>query len=309
MAAIYIDVRISGLRLPLLIVFLLALVTVLVKFRWRPISALLCLGCSVVVLLWWLSLKPSDIGNWQENVSRVAWAEVHGDDVTIHNVRNCDYRTEMDYSNCWSDRTVKLSHLQHVDLFFTTWGAPGIGHPILSFDFGDGQHIAFSIEARYKVGQGYSALLGLFRQYDLIFIAADERDVIRLRTNFRKDEEVFLYRGNLDAAVSRSIFESYIQYLNKLKNQPEWYNAITRNCTTTMDSAMAKDTTNAQPWNYQLLLNGTLDRLMYQRGRIVSDGLPFPELKRRAHINPAAQAAGNSPDYSALIRVDRPGFH
>jgi Domain of unknown function (DUF4105) len=308
MAALYIDVRLPALRLPLTILYAVVLVAILVKYKLSTRSALLCLACFCLVLAWWFSLKPTNQADWQPDVDRPAWVERNGDQLIIHNFRNCDYRTETDYSNCWNDRTENLSDLRGGDLFFTTWGVRWIGHPILSFQFGDGQHIAFSIEARYKGGQDYSALLGFFRQYELIFVVADERDLIRLRTNFRKDEEVFLYRTRMDPETARTIFSTYVEYLNQLKDRPEWYNAVTRNCTTAIDKQIAADIADPHPWNYQFLLNGTLDRLLYDRGRLVTDGLPFPELKSRAHINAAAKAADNSPAFSSLIRAGRPGF-
>ncbi len=307
-AALYIDFRVQALRIPVTVIYVVVVVVILLKVK-RPLLAVACcLASFCIVLVWWLSLKPSNDGDWQPDADRTAWIEINGDQVTIHNVRNCDYRTETDYSNCWSDRTVYLSQLRYVDLFFTTWGPKYIGHPILSFQFGDHDHIAFSIEARYKVGQSYSALLGFFRQYELIFITADERDVIRLRTNYRKDEQVFLYRTTVSADEARRIFLIYADYLDKLRDHPEWYNALTRNCTTTIDTQIAKDVKNPQPWNYQLLLNGTLDELLYERGRLVTGGFAFPELKQREHINLAGQAADGSPDWSALIRAGRVGF-
>jgi hypothetical protein len=262
-----------------------------------------------LVLAWWLSLEPSNRGNWQADVDRTAWAEIDGDRVTIHNFRNCDYRTEIEYTNCWGDRTVYLSQIGAADFFLTNWGIPFASHPIVSFQFGDhNEHVAFSIEARYKVGQSYSTFLGCFRQYGLIFVAADERDLIRLRTNYRKDEEVYLYRLNVRPESARAMFMTYVNYLNRLKDRPEWYNELTRNCTTTLQKQVASDLDNPQPWNYQYILNGTLDRLMYDRGRLVTGGLSFPELKQREHINAAAQAANSSPDFSALIRAGRVGF-
>jgi hypothetical protein len=308
MAAVYIDVRTPSLRIPLTILYAAILVVILARYKLHIRAVLLCFGCFCLVLGWWLNLKPTNIGAWQADVDRPAWVVLDGDRMIIHNLRNCDYRTETDYSNCWSDRTVNLSDLRGADLFFTTWGVPWIGHPILSFDFGDNQHVAFSIEARYKGDQAYSAILGFFRQYELIFVVADERDVIRLRTNFRKDEEVFLYHARLDSESARAIFLTYVRYLNQLKDHPEWYNALTRNCTTTLDKPISKEVANPQPWNYQFLVNGTLDELLYDRGRLVTDGLSFPQLKSRAHINADAKAADNSPDFSTLIRAGRPGF-
>lgn len=308
LAALYVDVRIAWLRIPAVFLYVVALIAIFWKVKAQRYRAALCLVAFCVVTAWWFSLKPTNVSDWEENVSRTASIEVKGDQVTIHNLRNCDYRTETDYSNCWSDRTVYLSQLRGVDLFFTTWGPKYIGHPILSFQFGDHDHICFSIEARYKLGQGYSAILGFFRQYELIFVTADERDVIRLRTNFRKDEEVRLYRTTLPPETARAFFFVYADYLNKLKDHPEWYNALTKNCTTTVDRQLAADLSNPQPWNYQILLNGTLDHLLYSRGRLVTGGLPFHELWEREHINAAGRAADGSPDWSERIREGRVGF-
>jgi len=308
MAALYVDVRLSALKVPLTIVYAVILLAIVIRYKLSIRSALLCLGCFCLVLTWWLNLEPINTARWLPDVDRLAWAQMGGDRVILHNFRNCDYQTETTYSNCWSDRTVHLSDLRGADLFFDTWGVPYIGHPIVSFWFQDGQHVAFSIEARYKEGQSYSAILGFFRQYELVFVVADERDVIRLRTNFRKDEDMFLYRTTVGPEAARAIFLTYLRYLNHLKDHPEWYNAVTRNCTTTLDKPISKEVTNPQPWNYQILLNGTLDELLYNRGRLVTDGLPFKELKSRAHINAAAKAADTSPDFSAIIRTNVPGF-
>jgi Domain of unknown function (DUF4105) len=305
-AAIYVDCRIPALRIPLTLIYLAILILVIVSTR--RYRALYCLICFCVVLLWWLSLKPSNEGNWRADVAKKAWAETTGDRITIHNVRNCDYSSETEFTNCWSDRTYNLSDLRAVDFFFVNWGVRWIGHPILSFDFGNNQHLAFSIEARYKEGQTYSAILGFFRQYTLIFIAADERDVIRLRTNYRKDEEVYMYRTNASPEIARRFFSTYVDYLNRLRDHPEWYNAVTKNCTTALDSQLSADLPTQNPWTFRLLLNGTLDELLYERRRLVTGGLPFPELKQRQHINPFAHTVNQSLDFSALIRAGRVGF-
>ena len=306
--ALYVDLRIPALRIPVALIYVLGIASMVFKFRRSARAPALVLAGFCVVLAWWLSLKPSNDGNWQSDNDRTAWAEMDGDRVTIHNLRNCDYRTETDYTNCWGDRTLFLSQIRAVDLFLTNWGIRFASHPIISFQFGDDEHVAFSIEARYKVGQAYSTFLGCFRQYELIFVTADERDVIRLRTNYRKDEEVSLYRFRGNPDVARAMFLTYVANLNKLKAHPEWYNQVTRNCTTAIDRQLVADVNNPQPWNYQILLNGTLDELLYDRGRLVTDGLPFPELKQREHINAAAKAADHSPEFSALIRAGRIGF-
>ena len=305
-AALYVDCRIASLRIVLVGIYLVVLILLTVRTgRWRALSSFICF---CVVLVWWLTLKPSDSGNWRPDVARRAWAEIAGERITLHNVRNCEYRSEMEFTNCWSDRTFNLSTLRGADFFFVNWGVRWIGHPIVSFDFGDSQHLAFSIEARYKAGQTYSAVLGFFRQYELIFIAADERDVIRLRTNYRKDEEVYMYRTNVPPAIARKFFLTYIVYLNHLRDHPEWYNAVAKNCTTTLTGQLSADLPKPKPWSYRLLLNGTLDELLYERGRLVTDGLPFAELKKREHINPYARTVGQSPNFSDLIREGRVGF-
>ncbi len=128
-----------------------------------------------------------------------------------------------------------LANLSGIDLFITWWGPTLIAHPIVSFDFGSQGHVPMSIETRDVVGQSYSAVRGFFRQYALIYIVTDERDVVRLRTNFRKDEEVYIFRTTVKPELSRKIFLDYLQRVNDLHQQPEWYNAITNNCTTNID--------------------------------------------------------------------------
>jgi len=306
-AALYIDIRISILRIPVTLLFVVVIAAILWKAprRWKPVFVL---AAFCLVVTWWFTLQPTNAGPWQENVSRTTEIHINGDIVSIHNFRNCDYRSETVYSNCWGDLTVNLSHLRAVDFFLTNWGIPYVSHPIISFDFGDNQHVAFSIEARYRPGQDYSTLLGFFRQYDLVFITAAESDVMRLRTNFRKKEEVYLYRTTTTPEIARAIFLTYAAYLNKLRDDPEWYNALTRNCTTTLDRQIAENIPNPKPWSYRLLVNGSLDELLYSRGRFVSNGLAFPALKAQAHINPVAHTVTDPAQFSAIIRQGRVGF-
>ena len=182
-AALYFDFPVAKLRLPLIALYLLAIVVVWIASR-RYSSALITAAVGfVVILVWWLSLQPSQSGDWQADNQNTGWAEVNGDQVIIHDFRNCAYTTEEDYTCAWETRSYNLSKRKHLDIAITWWGSPWIAHPILSFDFGDQGHVAMSIETRDLAGQSYSAIRGFFRQYRLIYIAADERDVIRLRTN------------------------------------------------------------------------------------------------------------------------------
>ncbi len=273
--------------------------------RWWPKLAIFG-GWFALVLTWWLALKPTNLGDWQPDVAQLAWAEVNGDEVTLHNVRNCEYRSEEDFTPHWETRQLRLSHLTGIDIAVTYWGSPWMAHPILSFQFSDAAPLCFSIETRKQAGQSYSAIGGLYRQFELIYIAADERDVIRLRSNFRKDEQVYLYHSVATPAEARLRLGEYLSALNDLRANPRWYNAITTNCTTAIRQQHPAG--ERMPWDWRLLVNGKADELMYENRSIATGGLPFAELKRRALINPAARAANQAPDFSARIREGRPGL-
>lgn len=305
-AALYVDGP-AGWQIALAGLYAAFILVALILARGQLRRLAVCLAGFAVVLVWWLSISPSNDRNWQADVDRTAWAEFNGDTVTINNLRNFDYRSETDFDPRWETRTYDLAKLQGIDLFITFWGSPWIAHPILSFRFADGNHVAISVETRKVVGQEYSAIRGFFRQYELIYIVADERDVIRLRTNYRVGEEVYLYRSTSTPAAARDVFMDYLRSVNALHAQPQFYNAITSNCTSNIRVHTAAAPGSLPPWDWRLLLNGKSDEFAYQYGRLAGD-LPFDELKRRAHINDAARAADQDPDFSARIRADRPGF-
>jgi Domain of unknown function (DUF4105) len=278
-----------------------ALTLVFVRPLWRKIAVVALLFG--VVLAWWLTLSPTNDSDWQPDVAEKAWADIEGDEVTLHNVRNCDYRTETDYTPHWETRTVRVSQIAGIDVAINYWGSPWIAHPIASFQFTDAPPLCFSIETRKKLGQSYSTIGGLYRQYELIYIVADERDVIRVRTNYRK-EDVYLYHTTLSPQRARERFFEYINTLNALRNKPRWYNAITTNCTTSIRTQHPPK--ERVPWDWRILLNGKGDELMYERHAIVTGGLPFAELKARSLIDARARAANDSPDFSQLIREGLP---
>lgn len=304
-AALYFDVRIAWLRLPAILIYLASVVGLSLRCNCFKRRVQACCACFLVVLGWWLLLKPSNQGNWQADVSRLAYAKIQGDHITIYNTRSCDYRAEFDYNCEWPTREVDISQIRGLDLFVDYWGSPWIAHTILSFDLGNGKHVAFSIEARKQVGQSYSAIRGFFRQFTLISVASDEQDVVRLRTNYRQGEDLYLYHTAATPAFARSLFLDYIHFTNNLHDHPQWYNALTSNCTTEIFTLKTMAT---QPRNWTVLLNGKGDEAQYREGNIAGDGLPFDELKRRAYINPAAKAADQDPNFSERIREGRPGF-
>lgn len=268
--------------------------------RWKKATLL----PSMLVLCWWLSLKPSNHRHWQPDVERTATAEIHGDVVTFHNVRNFIYRTETDYTPRWESREVHLSHLAGLDVAINYWGSPWMAHPIACFRFTDSPPICFSIETRKEVGESYSAIGGIYRQYELSYIIADERDVVRVRTNYRTGEDVYLYRLSMPVEQARQLFLQYIKAANTLSEQPRWYNAITTNCTTSIREQRAES--ERLPWDWRMLVNGKGDEMMYERGQLITSGLSFPELKARSRINDWAKAADSSPNFSEEIRRHLP---
>jgi len=310
-AALSFDVKRGGPRLLAVSGFILITSAAFIFISRYSVRSIASATCCFIVLFWWLSLRPSNEGNWQPDVSRLASAEVNGDSVVIHNVRNCKYRTEFDYTCQWETRSFDLANLRGIDAYFVNWGSPWIAHTMISFDFGNDQYVTFSIETRKKIGQSYSAIRGFFRQYEIIYIVADERDVVRLRTNYRVGEEVYLYHLKTSPDRARARFLEYVGRINDLYQHPEWYNALTKNCTTSIfaqrDSSHADD--RKISWlDWQILLNGKLDEKAYREGAFVGD-LPFETLKSRAHINEAARALGDDPEFSRRIREGRPGFN
>lgn len=309
-AALYFDLSFSRLRLLTPILYLAVIAAMLYVAKTSLLKMRACLAGFLVVLFCWLSLKPSNDRQWQKNDSQTPWAEIDGDRVTIHNFRNCNYRPESDYTCEWLTKTVLLSQLRGIDVFVTYWGSPWIAHPIVSFQFGDNDYVATSIETRDQVGQGYSAIRGFFRQYELLYVFADERDLVRLRTNYRKDEDVHLFHTTAGPAWSRLLFLQYMQQANKLREHPKWYNAATDNCTTNIFTQMAatgKLPVGSSLHDWWILLNGRGPEILYRNGNFAGN-LPFPELMKRAYINPVAQTLNDAPDFSRRIRLNRPGF-
>jgi len=285
------------------ILFVIALLAIVILVRGKLLKLATIFGAFAVVVLWWFTLKPSNNRAWQPDVAQTAWAEINGDEVTVHNVRNCDYRTATDFTPHWETRTVRLSQITGIDLAINYWGSPWIAHPIVSFQFSDGLPLCFSIETRKTIGQQYSTLAGLYRQYTLIYVVADERDVIRLRTNYRR-EDIYLYHTLASPEQARQRFREYISALNALHENPRWYNAVTHNCTTSIRAQRAAKLRT--PWDWRILLNGKADELLYQDHAIATGGLPFAELKQRSLIDERARAADQDPDFSRIIREGLP---
>jgi hypothetical protein len=255
------------------------------------------------VLVWWNSLTPSNDRDWLPNVARTPWATVSGDTVTIHNIRNFTYRTETDFTPAWYDKSYDLRKLEGIDIVTSYWMGPDIAHVFVSFAFAGGEHLAMSIETRTEKGEGYSAIKGFFRQYELYYVVADERDVIGLRTNFRRDppEDVYVYRIKSNPEGRRAFFLEYVRQINALKDHPEFYNSLTTNCTTNIWTNSHVNPGHL-PLSWKILASGHVPEYLFENGRLEDPGLTFADIQRRAHINARAKAAGIVPDFSQRIR-------
>lgn len=273
----------------------------------RPFRKGLTLFCLlfIVVLSWWLTISPSNQRDWQSDVAHLPTARIEGERVTISNLRNFDYRSETDYTERWEERTYNLGELRGADIFLSYWGSPMIAHTIVSWEFAGGQHLAISIETRKQKGEAYSTVRGFFRQFELYYVVADERDVVRLRTNYR-GEDVYLYRLSVPTAQTRAVLLDYLAELNQLALEPSWYNALIHNCTTTIRHHIQQVAPD-NPFNWKILINGYIDELGYSRGTI-DTSLPFDELRRRSNITQRARAFDRDPGFSARIREGLPGF-
>ena len=273
--------------------------------RFRRLSAVAYTGLFLVLLSWWSMIEPSNDRVWQPEVAVLPYATFDGNLATVHNIRNFDYRTETEFTSAYYDRTYDLTKLDSVDLIAAYWMGPMIAHIFLSFGFGD-EHLAISIEARKEATEGYSSIKGFFKQYELIYIVGDERDLIRVRTNYRKDppEDVYLYRLTAPIENGKRIFLEYLREINRLREQPKFYNTLTGNCTNVIWMHTRLNPSHL-PFSWKILLSGYTPEYVYEQGRMNGD-LPFAELQRRSHLNEVALQADQAPDFSRRIRAPLP---
>jgi hypothetical protein len=253
-------------------------------------------------LRWWFSQQPSHTRNWDAHFARLPSLGLNGDVITIENVRNAEYGDVDDRGPRYETRGYRLSHLRGVDALILNWGSPWMSHPMFVFDFGTDGRVCISIEVRYRVGQGFNLFRSLYRQQELIFVVSDERDAILRRTKYLKNHDLYLYRLQLDGLTVRQFFLEYANSINALAKTPRWYHGLTTNCTT---SIYAQGRGRMQ-WDWRMLFNGSLDRLLYERERLDRE-LPFDRLKEQSWINEIANRApsGGFGDY---VRRELPGY-
>ena len=271
---------------------------------WTLLAFLAAFACFVV---WWSGIKPANDRDWQADVAVLPYADVSGDSVTVHNIRNCDYRSETDYTPHYYDKTFDLAKLDAVDLVAVYWMGDAIAHVMLSFGFAGQDYLCFSIETRKERGEDYSSLKGFFKQYEIITVAADERDLLRLRTEYRRPpEDVYLYRTRLKPDVGRKLFLEYVKEMNRLRQTPEFYNTLTTNCTTNIVRHF-QAVGDLVGYNWKILFSGFAPLYAYELGGL-DDALPFAALRAKSLINPVVHDAGDGSDFSQRIRAGLPGI-
>lgn len=263
--------------------------------------AVLAPGCRSVVK----SIAPSNGRDWTPEQSTLSHAAFRGDEVVVHNVRNCHYLDADTFVLHHEDRVYDLQRLESVDFLMVPFKSmPRLAHTMLSFGFtnpeGTSDYLTVSIEIRKERGEEYAAWKGGLRQYELIYVIADERDVVQLRTNHWK-HDVYLYRSAATPEQAQRLFVDVMGRANELASRPEFYDTLTNNCSTNIVRHVNRIQPRRIVYDYRILLPGYSDQLAFDEGLILRHG-SFEETKARAYVTPKAIAAGDRPDFSQVIR-------
>jgi hypothetical protein len=263
-------------------------------------------GAFAAIAVWFACIPPSHDRPWRREVAVLPRAIVDGDRVRLTGFRHFTYRSADDVDVHYEEREVSLAHLVSVDLFVSYWRIGPVAHTFVSFNFDDGTPpVCISIEIRPEVGESFDPLAAMFKQFELIYVVGDERDLVRVRTDHR-NEEVFLYRIRATPESVRRLFRIYLDRINELADRPEWYHLLKNNCTINI-IRYARQATGAGRgrFDHRHLLNGLIDRYLYGAG-VVDTSLDFDELRRRSNITAAVRAAGDAADFSVRIRASLP---
>ena len=302
LAIYYSNLPWAWLRLTLALVFAAFGIWALWLSRRRYTSwAFLAVFAGVVG--WWLTIPPSHDRPWRPEVAVMPRAVINGDRVRITGVRDFDYRSRNDFTVRYKEREVQASHLTGIDFYVSYWSEGLVGHTFLSFIFDNAPPLSISIETRPEVGEGFQPIASLFKQFELIYVVGEERDLVGVRTNHRR-ETTYLYRLNTPAPNARQLFMIYLERINQLADRPEFYHLLSNSCTINI-VRYANAAGREGRFDIRHFFNGLVDSYLYHSGR-VDTTLPFEELRRRSLINDAALAAKGAPDFSQRIRASLP---
>jgi Domain of unknown function (DUF4105) len=258
---------------------------------------ILCVG----IIVAWLQIKPSHDRDWVASVAKLPSVTFEGDQAKVRNIRNFDYKTEKDFSVRYYDKTFDLNKLESIDYILVYWdGNEAVAHAILSFGFSDGEYLSVSVETRVERGEPQSGLRGLFKQYETIYILGDEKDLLRLRTNYRK-EDVFLYPTTTDPQIVRKMFNAIMERVNQIASKPEFYNTLSHSCFTSLASDFEKIIARRSFFDFRRIANGYSDEMLFENGWIDSK-LSFEDTKRLHYVNQYVTADVDDENYSIKIR-------
>jgi len=246
--------------------------------------------------------KPDlDTKAFRSDLAVLPFVDFDGDDITIHHVRDCRYRSEDDYDVRHYDMRFQLTDVKTIDFVVVPFKESSLlAHTMLSFGLADGRHFLISVEARLGVDESYSAVAGAGRRFPLMYIIGDERDLILLRTSIR-DVEVYLYPGRAEPEQVQDLLVDMLARVNKLQSEPEFYDSLTNNCTTNLVNHVNKLRPGRIPFDVRVLLPGHSDRLAYELGLLDINGR-FEYARENAKINVLAQLNADSPEFSKRIR-------
>jgi hypothetical protein len=302
LAIYYSNLPSAGLRLGVAIAFAAFAVWAVWLSR-RPRMYMVVIALLLGVAGWWIFIPPSHDRPWRPEVAVMPRAFIDGDRVRLTGVRNFDYRSRNDFTVRYEEREVQLSHLTALD-FYVSYFMPGpVGHTFVSFIFDNSPPLSISIETRPEIGESFAPVASMFKQFELIYVVGDEHDLVGVRANYRH-EAVYLYRLNTSPDDVRRLLQVYLARINELADRPEYYHLLTNSCTINI-VRYANAAGRVGSLDLRHLLNGLIDGYLYNSGRIDTT-LPFEELRQRSHINEAAQAANDAPDFSQRIRASLP---
>lgn len=267
--------------------------------RWIVVCGIISLAIFFLAIN--IFIRPSNNRDWTLDQGTLSYAEISDDEVKLFNVRNFTYASTTSYTPNYYNAVFDLNKLRKVYFIVEPFsGYIGAAHTFLSFEFENDRFVSISVEIRKEKGESFSAVKGLLNQYELMYVIADERDVVKLRSNYRKDQ-VYVYPIKADIAKSRAVFLDMLKRANKLREKPTFYNTLTNTCTTNIMFHVNKISPRRVPLDYRVLLPANADKLAYELGLIDTD-LSFEKAREKFLINERAMKYADDPNFSRKIR-------
>ena len=260
-------------------------------------------------LFWYFNIPAHQNLDWSPDGSRILNYERHGDVITLHNIRNFNWKTETEFDEQWDTRTFNLNEIEGVNILTSYWMGPQIAHTLVSFDFKNQKPLVFSLEIRKEKSENFSAIGGFFRQFELSLIAADEKDIVYTRTNVR-GEQVYFFPIIMAEKERKELFLEYLKKSDELRKKPKWYNTLTSNCTTLVFDMIQAIEPHKLPRDYRLLASGYLPNYLYDLGAL-DQKWDMKQWYQHAYLNPKTQEFSHfkypsSQNFSKVIRLGLP---